>query len=166
MITILEATSNDIKTIQDIVYTTWPLTYGEILSLEQLQYMLDLFYSEDVLKKQMVEKEQLFYLIQDDNDSVLGFIGIEHNYQNKAFTKIHKIYLLTETQGKGIGKLTIETIGKLARENKSTSLLLNVNRFNKALHFYEKIGFKVIDEVNIEIGNGFLMEDYIMEKLI
>lgn len=163
MIAILEATSKDIKTIQDIAYTTWPLTYGEILSLEQLQYMLDLFYSVDALNKQMVEKEQLFYLIQE-NELVIGFIGIEHNYQNKTFTKIHKIYLLPETQGKGIGKLAIETIGEFAKENKSTSLLLNVNRFNKALHFYEKIGFKIIDEVNIEIGNGYLMEDYVMEK--
>ena len=84
---------------------------------------------------------------------------------NKNFiTKIHKIYLLPETQGKGIGKSVIESIGKLAVENNSSSLFLNVNRFNKALHFYEKTGFKIIDEVDIEIGNDYLMEDYVMEK--
>jgi ribosomal protein S18 acetylase RimI-like enzyme len=165
MISIIDASINDIKIIQDIAYTTWPLTYGEILSVDQLQYMLDLIYSDEVLTKQIKNKEQLFYLIYEE-ETVLGFIGIEHNYQNKAITKIHKIYLLAETQGKGIGKTTIETIGKLAKENNSISLLLNVNRFNKALHFYKKIGFKIIDEINIEIGNGFLMEDYVMEKLI
>lgn len=163
MITISEAVSSDIKTIQNIVYITWPITYGEILSEEQLKYMLDLFYSEEALTDQFDKKEQLFYLITEEK-STLGFIGIEHNYQDENITKIHKIYILPETQGKGIGKLAIEAIAKLAFENNSTSVLLNVNRFNKALNFYKKIGFKVVDEVNIEIGNGYLMEDYVMEK--
>ena len=57
-----------------------------------------------------------------------------------------------------------EKFRKFALENNSASVILNVNRFNKALSFYERMGFKVIDEVNIEIGNGYLMEDYVMEK--
>jgi GNAT superfamily N-acetyltransferase len=165
MIAISEATVNDIKTIQQIVYKTWPITYGEILSEEQLKFMLDLFYSEEALTAQFDKKEQLFYLITEV-DSTLGFIGIEHNYQNENTTKIHKIYILPETQGKGIGRFAVEAIEKLALENNAISVLLNVNRFNKALNFYEKIGFKIIDEVNIEIGNGYLMEDYVMEKEI
>ena len=52
----------------------------------------------------------------------------------------------------------------MALENHSKTLSLNVNRFNSALTFYEKIGFKIIDEVNVDIGNGYFMEDYIMEK--
>jgi len=165
MITISEAVKSDIKTIQDIVYTTWPITYGKILSEEQLKYMLDLFYSDDALTAQFDGKEQLFYLIRE-YESVLGFIGIEHQYQKENKTKIHKIYILPETQGKGIGRITIDAIEKLALENNSASLLLNVNRFNTALHFYERIGFTIVDEVNIEIGKGYLMEDYIMEKEI
>ncbi|MEO8535194.1 MAG: GNAT family N-acetyltransferase [Flavobacterium sp.] len=163
MITISEAIISDIKIIQDITYKTWPVTYGEILSEEQLKFMLDLFYSDEALTAQFQKKDQLFYLISE-HEFVLGFIGIEHYYKKEAITKIHKIYLLPETQGKGIGKMVVENIGKLALENNSTSLLLNVNRFNKALSFYEKIGFKVIEEVNIEIGNGYLMEDYVMQK--
>ncbi|TDW51944.1 L-amino acid N-acyltransferase YncA [Flavobacterium sp. 270] len=165
MITISEATVSDIKTIQDITYKTWPITYGEILTEEQLKYMLEMIYSDEALTAQFQKREQLFYLISDEN-AVLGFIGIEHNYNKETTTKIHKIYLLPETQGKGIGKMAFEKIGELALENNSTSLLLNVNRFNKALNFYEKIGFKIIEEVNIEIGNGYLMEDYVMEKHI
>lgn len=46
----------------------------------------------------------------------------------------------------------------------TSSLLLNVNGSDKTLHFYEKIGFKSVDEINIEIANGYLMEDYIMDK--
>jgi ribosomal protein S18 acetylase RimI-like enzyme len=101
-----------------------------------------------------------------EQDLTLGFIGIEHNYENGNITKIHKIYILPQTQGKGIGKTAMEAIEKLALENNSSSILLNVNRFNKALNFYQKMGFNVIDEVNIEIGNGYLMEDFVMEKVI
>ncbi|KQX15434.1 GNAT family N-acetyltransferase [Flavobacterium sp. Root420] len=163
MITISVATICDIKQIQNIVHITWPITYGEILSKEQLDYMLDLFYSNEALTLQYNKKEQLFYMIYEDETN-LGFIGIEHNYNDKAVTKIHKIYLLPETQGKGIGKKVIDEIGKLALDNNSTALILNVNRFNSALGFYKKIGFEVVDEVNIDIGKGYLMEDYVMEK--
>lgn len=163
MIKISEAKINDIKLIQNIVQITWPITYGEILSKEQLSYMLDLFYSTEALTEQYNKKEQLFYMIYEDETNI-GFIGIEHHYKGKTITKIHKIYLLPETQGKGIGKKVIDEIGILALKNNSKTLLLNVNRFNAALGFYKKIGFEVVDEVNIEIGNGYLMEDYVMEK--
>lgn len=163
MITVTKATAEDIKTIQEITYITWPITYGKILSKSQLDYMLDLFYSDEALIKQIKNKEQLFYLISED-EATLGFIGIEHNYKDEAITKIYKIYLLPETQGKGIGKKVIQKIEKMALENHSTALSLNVNRFNTALSFYKKIDFEVVDEVNIEIGNGYLMEDYVMEK--
>jgi diamine N-acetyltransferase len=163
MITISEAALSDIKQIQNIVDITWPITYGKILSKEQLDYMLCLFYSNEALTLQYNKKEQLFYMIYEDGTN-LGFIGIEHNYNGETVTKIHKIYLLPETQGKGIGKKVIEEIEKLALENKSKALSLNVNRFNSALGFYQKIGFEIVDEVNIEIGNGYLMEDYVMDK--
>lgn len=163
MITISEATIGDIKQIQTIVNITWPITYGKILSKEQLDYMLDLFYSDEALTSQYNKREQLFYMIYEAEANV-GFIGIEHNYKGEAITKIHKIYLMPETQGKGIGKKVVDEIEKLAKNNNSKALLLNVNRFNSALGFYKKIGFEVAEEVNIEIGKGYLMEDYVMEK--
>lgn len=165
MITITEAFVEDIAKIQEIANITWPITYGEILTKEQLDYMLDLIYSNEALSKQIQNKKQLFYLISD-TESVIGFIGIEHNYKNKAITKIHKIYLLPETQGKGFGKIVFEEIGKMALENNSNELLLNVNRFNTALNFYKKLGFEIKETVDIEIGNGYLMEDYVMGKNI
>lgn len=165
MITISEAGLSDIKTIQKITNITWPITYGEILSQTQLDYMLGLFYSDEALSKQIENKEQLFYLISDEN-AVIGFIGIEHNHKSEAITKIHKVYLLPETQGKGYGRIVFDEIEKMASENNSTALLLNVNRFNTALNFYKKLGFEIKETVDIEIGNGYLMEDYVMGKKI
>ena len=165
MITITEASIVDIKTIQNIAHETWPLTYGAILSKEQLDYMLDVFYSETRLSNQIQNKEELYFIAYEGTKAV-AFMGIEHNYKNQAVTQIHKIYISAETQAKGIGRTLIDYAEKLAKENNSTALSLNVNRFNKALHFYYKVGFKIIAEENKDIGNGFLMEDYVMEKPI
>lgn len=163
MITITQAVPKDILKIQKIAYLTWPATYGKILSKEQLDYMLDMIYSEEALRIEFEKNEQLFYLISKDY-TTLGFTAVEHHYKGAAVTRIHKIYLLPETQGKGIGKKVIEKIRKLAMQNQSTSLSLNVNRNNSALDFYKKLGFEITEEVNIAIGNGYLMEDYVMEK--
>lgn len=163
MITISIATYCDYRTIQEIAYQTWPDTYGAILSKEQLDFMLAAFYSEAALIADVVSKGHCFLLAKED-DVVLGFACYEHNYQQNNRTRIHKIYVLPQTQGKGIGNTLIGHIEELAIENHSTALSLNVNRFNKAYTFYQKKGFKVIQEVDIEIGHGYLMEDYVMEK--
>lgn len=164
MIHIVKATVTDLKTITEIAHKTWPLTYGEILSSTQLEYMLNAFYSESALLANIENGHK--FILAKENDICLGFASFEHYYKNGNATKIHKIYILPETQGKGIGKLLIYSIAQFAKENNSNSLLLNVNRFNKALTFYQKLGFKIIQEIDIELEFGYLMEDYVMEREI
>lgn len=164
MIHIVKGTTEDLPTIAEIARKTWPVAYGEILSQAQLEYMLNAFYSKESLQDNMDNGHE--FILAIENDIVLGFASFEHQYQHKAKTKIHKIYILPEIQGKGIGKLLIDAIGEFAKGNNSNSLLLNVNRFNKALTFYQKQGFEIIEAIDIEIGLGYLMEDYIMEKKI
>ena len=161
MITISQATSKDIPIIQDIAHKTWPITYGSILSKAQLDYMLDLMYSDESLLEQLKTKP-LFFLAYED-DVCLGFTSCENNYQNKKVTRIHKIYILPEAQGKGVGKALVDKVVALAKENQSNIISLNVNKFNKAVSFYKKIGFEIASEEDLDIGNGFLMEDYKME---
>ncbi|MDR6845783.1 GNAT family N-acetyltransferase [Flavobacterium granuli] len=165
MIKIVKATTHDYKTIQNIAHQTWPIAYGEILSKAQLDYMLDAFYNEEALKDSVANKGHHFILAKE-GDETLGFASYEHHYNQKQQTKIHKIYILPETQGKGIGKTLIDFVENVAKESDSAALSLNVNRFNKALHFYQKIGFEIVEEVNIELEHGYLMEDYVMEKPI
>jgi GNAT superfamily N-acetyltransferase len=102
-----------------------------------------------------------FYVAVLDGKSV-GFIGIEPNYPEKGITKIHKIYILPNQQGLGIGKKLIEYVKELSIQSEMKGLLLNVNRFNKAVDFYKAIGFNIVFEENIDIGNGYLMEDFVM----
>jgi len=163
MITISEATIHDFETIREIAYTTWPVVYGEILSKAQLDYMLENFYSDATLMDNLVNKGHRFILAKEDA-ACLGFASYEHHYLGESTTRLHKIYLLPESQGKGIGKLLIDKITALAKENQSSVISLNVNKFNKAHTFYKRMGFEIIAEEDLEIGNGYLMEDYRMEK--
>jgi ribosomal protein S18 acetylase RimI-like enzyme len=162
MITIKEALPNELNMIQDIAYKTWPVTYGNILSNTHLTYMLEMFYSLDGLNKNL-EDGHLFLLAEEDGNAV-GFASYVHHYPKNTVTKIPKIYVLPENQGKGIGKMLIEEIETRAMKNGDHIITLNVNRNNPARFFYEKIGFEIAAEENVDIGNGVIQEDYIMEK--
>jgi ribosomal protein S18 acetylase RimI-like enzyme len=163
MITILEATIKDIATIQEIAYKTWPVAYGQILSSAQLDYMLEIMYSSETLNDNLTSKGHHFMLAKEGS-ICLGFASCEHHYLDSKTTRLHKLYLLPEAQGKGVGKLLLDKIVILAKENHSDIISLNVNKFNKAFAFYKKMGFEIVDEEILEIGNGFVMDDYKMEK--
>ncbi len=162
MITITIATPKDFGTIEHIARQTWPTAYGEILSKNQIDYMLETMYSVDVLNDNFVHKNHRFILIKEFENS-LGFASYEHHYLNTTTTRLHKLYLLPEAKGKGLGKLLLEKIIKIAQENRSEKISLNVNRFNKSYLFYKKMGFEIVAEEDLEIGHGYLMEDYKME---
>jgi len=163
MTQITEATKQGYTLIQQIAHQTWPHTFGNILSKEQIAYMLEMMYSIPALTEQIEEKGYIFLLAQD-KEKYLGFAGYELNYQSLAKTKLHKIYILPEAQGKGVGKLLINHVAEMAVQNQNEVLSLNVNRNNPAINFYEKLGFTKVAEEDIPIGQGFLMEDYVMEK--
>jgi ribosomal protein S18 acetylase RimI-like enzyme len=126
---------------------------------------MNLIYSEESLSEQIQKRQQLFFIV-NDGIATIAFFSIEHQYNNEAVTRINKIYILPQSHGKGIGKYLIDAITTLAKEKESKKLSLNVNKYNKALLFYQKIGFIITNEVNIEIGKGYLMEDFVMEKSI
>ena len=169
MIEIITATVAQLPNIKDLALKIWPSTYGEILSKKQLDFMLDKFYDLKYLENLMLVQNQVFLLISQ-NDTFLGFCAYELNATNSAKdiskTKLHKLYVLPETQGKGLGKLLLKEVEKAAVLNNNTAVILNVNRYNKAVQFYNKQDYKIIETVDIEIGNGYLMEDYIMEKIV
>jgi len=156
------ALPNEFNVIQSIAARTWPETYGEILSEDQLGYMLDMMYSVEALNRNY-DDGVLFVLAGEDGD-YLGFAGFEHDYRTKGRTHIHKIYVLPEAQGKKVGRMLMNHIENSAVGNGSESITLNVNRSNSARFFYEKSGFSIVESVDIGIGNGYLMEDYVMRK--
>ena len=159
---IIQANKSQLPLIAELAYAIWPVAYGKILSKEQLTYMLAKFYSLEALTEQLEKSNHVFLLIEE-NERFVGFASYESNIENHK-TKIHKIYVLPETQGKGFGVQFINEIERRAKSFKNDILFLNVNRYNKAQEFYKRLGFKVAYEEDIAIGNGYLMEDFVMEK--
>lgn len=163
MIEIYPASENQLVEIQNIAYATWPQTFSNILTPVQIEYMLDQMYDLDALKSQMRVKKHTFLLAKEEEET-LGFCSYELNCEDSNKVKIHKIYILPNTQGKGIGKKLLAEVQKSAIKNGFASVYLNVNRFNKqAIEFYQYIGFKEIKKEVIDIGNGFVMDDLVME---
>jgi len=165
MISIQRNTDTNFNSIRAIAKEVWPIAYGAILSQEQLDYMMEMMYSISSLQKQANVNANHF-IIALENEIPFGFASFEFNYNQTSKTKIHKIYVLSNQQGQGIGKLFIEYIINKAHLNNQEALLLNVNKNNKAQYFYKKLGFIISKEEVIDIGNGYVMDDYVMEFLI
>lgn len=162
MVKIITAGPHQLPIVREIALVTWPHTFGEILSQQQISYMLDMMYSPAALQEQTENKNTVF-LLADVDGTFGGFAGYELNYKQQPVCKLHKIYILPSMQGKQVGKALIEAVTRIAREAGMQRLSLNVNRENKAVGFYERIGFTKTGEEDIDIGNGFFMNDAIME---
>ena len=160
---LISATKDHIPAIQCLSDEIWPVTFKDILSSAQISYMMDMMYSAKALKEQM-DKLNHMYLLTHNGDCYVGYLSYEPHYKNYQWTKIHKIYVLPSSQGKGVGRFFLDGVAHIAVQNGDTELSLNVNRNNRAIGFYEKMGFEIVDREDIDIGNGFLMEDYVMNK--
>lgn len=162
MFKIKNASIEDISLIRELTFKVWPQTYAAILSPGQIDYMLEMMYSVPSLKKQMEEGSR--FIIAYDNKEPVGFASFQETELH--IFKLHKIYVLPTQQSKGTGKFIIDAILKIIKEYHAKALQLQVNRFNKAKGFYEKLGFTVIKEMDFDIGNGYFMNDYVMEKIL
>ena len=155
------ADQDDISTIGYLAYEVWPVTYKEILGPEQLAYMLQLFYSPQALEQQILKLKHQFIIAEIDLEEV-GFASFSK--VSPAIWKLHKLYVLPGLQGKGIGRALVDMLEEEVRTNNGAHLILNVNKNNKALHFYESLGFVIEKNELIDIGNGFVMDDYVLGK--
>jgi ribosomal protein S18 acetylase RimI-like enzyme len=155
------ATIADVQRIREIAEITWPVTYSDIITSEQIDFMLNWMYDIKTISNAINSSNQDFIVLINEGE-IIGFCGIEHNYENQLITRIHKLYVLPDKQGLGCGKALLNFVISEAKKNASTLLHLNVNKQNPAVHFYVKCGFEIEKEVVLDIGNGFVMDDYIM----
>jgi ribosomal protein S18 acetylase RimI-like enzyme len=164
MIEIKPAEINDLPVVQKLAYEIWPSAYLEILGRKQLDYMLEKIYSLSSLQHQFSVLKHQFVLVFD-NLVPVGFASFSA-HKNSSVFHLNKIYVLPGLQGKNIGKQILHYVISEIKKSGATALQLNVNRHNRALHFYEKQGFKIIREEDIDIGSGYFMNDYVMELTI
>jgi ribosomal protein S18 acetylase RimI-like enzyme len=155
-----EAGPDGFSVIATLAHKIWNIHYPPIVGQAQVDYMLEKFYSYDALEKQYNEGQH-FYLIQKDAGNI-GFISLSEKEKGNFF--LHKFYINKGDQGKGLGKQVFEMIKELTGVRDKLSITLTVNRQNyKAINFYFKNGFRIRETADFDIGNGYFMNDFIME---
>lgn len=157
-VSIRKATPHDIPAINAIAHETWPVAYASILTPSALAYMLDFFYAPPALEKQMNEG-QSFYLALLGNDAI-GFAAI--SLTNGDTVKLNKLYVLPSLQKTGAGKRLLQHAMNEAKSMGAQHFILNVNRNNISIGFYERMGFSIITSEDVDLGNGIVQEDYVM----
>lgn len=151
----LVETKEDIKRIAKMAKGIWQEAYQALLTKDQIDYMLDKFLSVKAIKAQMNEGYQ-YYLLKDD--IISGFASIK---DMGDYLFLSKLYVYEKSRSKGLGKSFITYLIGLGKP-----IELTVNKHNhRALVFYEKEGFKVIKSVVSDIGNGYVMDDYVLRYI-
>jgi len=158
---IYNATLQDIPVIRSIAEQTWWPTYGPILSREQLQFMLDVIYSEEALRDAILQGQE--FILIADGGVVQGFASFAPRTEDAKVYKLHKLYVLPGHHGKGYGKALLAEVVHRSVAGGAGNLDLNVNRFNPAIPFYERAGFAILREEDVPIGKYF-MNDFVMRK--
>lgn len=156
---IVKAQESYIPEIIALANKTWHATYTQLVAAGQIEYMLNLFYNEALMKEQIKDPLHHFLLLLDEGKLVAYAHGIEQNGK----VKLSKLYCLPEVQGKGFGKILMQAMEAKVIELGYDTIELYVNRGNSAQLFYEKQGFIVIREEDVPIG-AYWMNDYVMQK--
>lgn len=166
VILIKKATGEDLKTIHDMAQVVFRHTYKEILSPEQMEYMMEMMYSMPNLQLQLQEGHH--YYIAYAGQTPCGYVSVQHEGPDSEGVEVfhlHKIYVMPDVQGKGVGLRLFETVVDHVRDvalGMCARIELNVNKYNKAVDFYRHLGMRVLLEEDFPIGNGFYKTDFIM----
>lgn len=156
-----KATQSDVPLIAQLADRIWKKHYITIITMEQINYMLDKMYSAKSLSKQMDDGHE-FTLVYDGTKPI-GYISL-HATDGKNYF-LNKFYIEVDDQGKGIGSILFAYV--LEQMPNAETIELFVNRENyKSINFYFKHGFIIKSVVNQDIGQGFYMNDFIMIKKV
>ncbi len=153
----------ELPTVKRLAHEIWPQAYSSIISEHQIAFMLGKMYDLTTMQRDMIEHEVVFALIEDGVREV-GYCAWQPiEADSSAF--LHKLYVLREYQGRGVGSQALNWVEKEMRERGLKTLRLRVNRNNHpAIRAYRRSGFDFESEVCSEIGEGFVMDDYVMSK--
>lgn len=153
----------EINVVAELGTKIWHEHYSSILEPAQIDYMVDKFQSANAVALQINDQGYEYYLIKDE-DSVVGYIGLVME-TDRVF--LSKLYIAKEARGKGLASKAFVFLTELASSNKKQAIWLTVNRYNSgSIAVYEKKGFIKVREQVSDIGNGYVMDDYVMEMAI
>jgi ribosomal protein S18 acetylase RimI-like enzyme len=162
-LSIVGATDADLAAVADLAGVIWRRHYPGIITREQIDYMLGIGYSHAALSR-FVEEAGAGLDLARLGARLVGFAAY-YRVNGGRELKLDKLYVLQDVQGRGVGSRLIVEVEAAARAQGCTALILQVNKNNKqAIRAYEKNGFAIREAVVVDIGRGFVMDDYVMAK--
>lgn len=160
---ILPLGEEHLSELAELAGIIWRQHYPGIVSPAQIDYMLDRSYALAVLRNEILSERVRFYQLLV-RGRFCGFASIGPT-QIDGVMKLHKYYLLPEFHGLGFGSRLLQHCEAEARRLGARRLILAVNKRNaKAIAAYQRNGFTIGESVITDIGNGFVMDDFIMGK--
>ena len=158
------ANEEQLNILANVANEVWHEFFPCILSAEQIDYMVDKFQSYGAMKKQMEDGYEYFFL--KDSEEICGYMGIHEEKEDKKMF-LSKLYLKKECRGKGYASQSLKRLFDISRERNLNMVWLTVNKHNEhTIQVYEHMGFAKARTQVADIGNGFVMDDYIMEKVL
>ena len=149
-----------VRRIADVI---WPATFREILSPEQIAYMMEMMYAPEVMEAEFQRGVYFEIIVIDGRDA--GYVSYERLSTIQDTVKLHKVYLLQEYHHLGYGSAMLRHVMLEARQMGAKILRLNVNKYNvPASTAYKRNGFTTVESVVNPIGGGFVMDDFVMER--
>ena len=144
-----------------MAHEVWNEHYVPLIGQAQVDYMVAKFQSAEAMQGQ-IDSGYEYFQIQLSGRS-LGYAAIRHDAADTRVF-ISKLYVLAAHRKSGAGRQTLELLERMARERGATRLSLTVNKGNPSVRAYERLGFKIVDAMVMDIGGGYVMDDYKMEK--
>ena len=160
---ITPAQAGDLPSIAALAGAVWRHHYPGIISSEQIEYMLARMYSLETMRQEIssggIRYDRLLHAGEMAGFSAFGPTSTAGEF------KLHKLYVHPAAQRRGFGSVLLEHVQREVRAARGHALVLAVNKANeKAIAAYRKNGFRIRDAVVMDIGGGFVMDDYVMEK--
>lgn len=156
--------AEELPVVQKLAHRIWPAVYPGIISTAQIEYMLTVWYHPSSMRQEMEARGTWFALIEAAGHGPVGYVSFER-YPETDIAFINKLYLVPEMHGLGLGAGALDWVAERAQELGCQRLQLRVNKQNAtAIRAYQRAGFAFLEDVCTDIGSGFVMDDFRMEK--
>jgi diamine N-acetyltransferase len=154
-------TARQIDVVAGLAHEIWYEYYVPLIGRAQVDYMVSKFQSSGAMAQQLREGYEYFLAERDGRG--IGYCAVQPQAADASLF-LSKLYLISDARGAGTGRVCMEFIEQLARRRGLNLLWLTVNKGNPAVKAYERLGFRIAADLVMDIGGGFVMDDYRMEK--
>lgn len=158
--------ANELPVVKRLAHEIWHACYPGIIPVGQIDYMLTIWYELGAMAREMETRDVWFALIEAENLGPVGYLSFE-KVPNEAVVFINKLYVLPQMHGRGLGAAALSWTADRARELEADRLQLRVNKKNAtAIRSYLRGGFTFKEDVVTDIGSGYVMDDFVLEKAL